>query len=118
MYKIVCISLTLLISTMGMQICSAKTITLNPNETKLLANNSLWTVNATCTVQSAHKGKGKIRISVLKNKGTVNGKNLSTGQATMLNVNSNSSISFSADSGTKINLVNMGPELLQAVCSI
>ncbi|MDR3443237.1 MAG: hypothetical protein P4L65_09485 [Legionella sp.] len=95
----------------------AKTIHLNPNETKSLANNSLWTVNATCNIQSKGQTANKIRIVVLKNHGAVNGKNLSSGQATSVSVKNNSSISVSADAGTEINLINLSSEGLQAVCS-
>lgn len=96
----------------------AKTISLAPNESKSLANTSLFNVHATCTIQCTPKALGKIKIRVLKNNGTVNGKNLSTGQATSLRVTNNSSISVSAESGTQVNLINLGDERVQAVCSI
>ncbi len=96
---------------------NAKTIKLNPNETKLLTNSGLWTLNATCNIQGEQHTKGKIKISILKNKGMINGKNLSTGQTTLLNVKNNTSISVSAESGTQINLMNLGSEHLEAVCS-
>lgn len=96
---------------------NAKTIKLNPNESKMLANNSLWTLNATCVVQSTNQNKSKIKINVIKNSGTVNGKKLSTGQGTLINVKNNSSVSVSAESGTQINLINLGSDELQAVCS-
>lgn len=99
-----------------MQVYS-KTLSLNPNETKLLTNHSLWTLNATCNVQGMNQAKSKIKIIVLKNTGTINGKNLSTGQGTSVTVKNNSSISVSAEAGTQINLINLGSEALQAVCS-
>lgn len=95
---------------------SAKTLKLNPNETKLLTNSAPWTLNATCTIQGQHNNKSKIRISVLKNKGTVNGRSLATGQGTSVIVKNNSSISVSAEAGTQINLINMGGESLEAIC--
>lgn len=117
MSKIINLSIVLLIGFLSSQTHAQKTISLSPNETKLLANNSLWTVNATCTIQGTKKTKSTIRISVLKNKGTVNGKNLSTGQATAVTVKNNSNISVSAEAGTQINIINLGSEGLQAVCS-
>ena len=92
-------------------------IRLAPNETKLLANNTPWTLNATCTIQCIHKNNSKIKINVIKNSGIVNGKNLSTGQGTLIQVKNNSSVSVSAESGTQINLINLGADELQAVCS-
>ena len=82
----------------------AKTISLAPNETKLLANNGPFTLNATCNLHGTHAFHSKVRIVVIKNKGTINGKNLSSGQGTSVNVKNNSTISVSADSGTQINL--------------
>lgn len=96
---------------------AGKTINLSPNETKLLANNALWTLNATCTVQGLHQNKGKIKISVIKNSGVINGKKLSTGQGTLIQVKANSTVSVSAESGTQINLINLGSDELQAICS-
>ena len=117
MTKFLHLSVIILIGFLSSQSHAQKTITLNPNETKLLTNNALWTLNATCTIQGKNQVKSKIRISVLKNKGSVNGKSLSTGQATSVTVKNNSSISVSAESGTQINLINLGAEGLQAVCN-
>jgi hypothetical protein len=116
MSKIINLSIVILIGFLASPV-HAKTLKLSPNETKLLSNNSLWTVNATCTIQSNNKSKNKIRISVLKNKGTINGKNLSSGQATSVTVKNNSSVSVSAEAGTQINLINLGNEGVEAVCN-
>nr|WP_238589577.1 hypothetical protein [Legionella cincinnatiensis] len=94
-----------------------KVIKLSPNETKLLANNTLWTLNATCVVQGAHQNNNKIKINVIKNSGTINGKKLSTGQGTLIQVKTHSTVSVSAESGTQINLINLGSDELEAVCS-
>ncbi|KGP62462.1 hypothetical protein EP47_14435 [Legionella norrlandica] len=104
-----------LISFLSFPMYAQKTIRLGPNETKLLKNSSLWTLNATCNIQG--NADGKIRIIVLKNNGKINGKNLSTGQGTSFKVKNNTSISVSAESGTQINLINLGDQELQAVCS-
>ncbi len=117
MTKYLQLSIVLLIGFLCSQAHAQKTIKLSPNETKLLANNTLWTINATCTIQGTKQTRSKIRISVLKNKGSINGKNLSTGHATTVTVKNNSSISVSAEAGTQINLINLGNEGLQAVCN-
>ena len=117
MAKYINLSIFLLIGFLCSQGHAQKTIKLSPNETKLLTNNTLWTVNATCTIQGSNQTHSKIRISVLKNKGTINGKNVTTGHATMVTVKNNSNISVSAESGTQINLINLGREGLQAVCN-
>ncbi len=117
MNKILTLSLFIIIGLFSSQSHAQKTIKLSPNETKLLANNTLWTLNATCIVQSTHQNNSKIKINVIKNSGMVNGKKLSTGQGTLVQVKNNSSLSVSAESGTQINLINLGTDELEAVCS-
>lgn len=92
-----------------------KTIKLSPKESKSLTNSAMWTLNATCNIQGV-KTKGKILVSVVENKGKVNGKNLSKGQATSLRVKSNDNIAVSAEPGTTVNLVNLGADTVEAVC--
>lgn len=118
MYNMFSLLLSLVIYIFCSNAHASKTIILSPNETRLLSNNTLWNLNATCNVQCAHQSGGKIKISVLKNKGIVNGKNLSSGQTTSLNVKNNSSISVNAEAGTQINLINLGTEQLVAICHL
>lgn len=118
MSKFINLSVLLLIGFLSTPTHAQKIIKLNPNESKQMENNSLWTINATCTVQASGQTNNKIRISVLKNKGTVNGKNVATGHATTVSVKNHSSISVSAEAGTQINLINLGTQGLQAVCSL
>lgn len=92
------------------------TIKLSPKESKSLTNHTLWTLNATCNIQ-VNQPKSKILVSVTENKGQVNGKSLTKGQKTSLNVKNNSSISVSAEPGTTVNLVNLSNDPVQAVCS-
>lgn len=115
MNKTLTLSVFIIIGFFCSQTYAQKTLKISPNETKLLANNTLWKLNATCTIQSTHQGK--IKINVIKNSGTINGRNLSSGQGTLIQVKNNSSVSVSAESGTQINLINLGTEELKAVCS-
>lgn len=117
MSKIISFSIMLVMGFISFQSVAAKTIRLSPHQSQVISNNGLWTVNANCTVQSDNHGRGKIRISVLKNQGTVNGRFLSTGQATSFTVGDNSNISVSAEAGTQINVSNVGASGLEAVCS-
>lgn len=96
----------------------AKTITLEPNESKVLSNSAPWTLTATCNVQADEQIKSKVKVTVTKNKGIINGKNLSTGHGTLVHVKNNTHINVSADSGTEITLVNLGSKHLEAVCSL
>ncbi len=115
MVKILNILILITMGLLSSQV-NAKTLALKSNESKLLTNNSLWTLNATCTIQGTNQTHSKVKISVLKNNGSINGRNLTSGQATFVTVKNNSVISVSAESGTQINLVNLGEEELQAVC--
>jgi hypothetical protein len=116
MSKIINFSIIILIGFFCSPGYSQKTINLSPNESKMMKNGTLWTINATCTIQGAAHNTNKIKISVLKNNGAVNGKALSTGQVTFVTVKNNSNITVSAESGTQINLINLGSDQLQAVC--
>lgn len=115
MSKFLSLSLMVLLGFFSMQAKAEKSIHLAPQEAKQMTNHGLWTLNATCTIQ---EGTGKIKVLVLKNKGTVNGRQLSSGQATYITVADNSSISVSAESGTQINLINLGSKHVHAVCSV
>jgi hypothetical protein len=97
------------------QAYAGKVIKLSPKESKSLTNHSVWTVSATCSIKGG-ENKNKIVVSVTENKGSVNGKNLSKGQKTSVNVKNNDSISVSADPGTTVNLVNLGTDSVEAVC--
>jgi hypothetical protein len=117
MNKILTISIFTIIGLFCSQANAQKTLKIGPNETKLLTNHTLWTLNATCTIQCPHQNNSKIKINVIKNSGIINGKKLSTGQGTLIQVKNNSSVSVSADTGTQINLINLGSEEVLAVCS-
>jgi hypothetical protein len=93
-----------------------KVIKLSPKESKSLTNNYLWTINATCNIQGSQISS-KILVSVEENKGQVNGKNLSKGQATSVSVKNNDHISVSAEPGAIVTLINLGDDSVQAVCS-
>jgi hypothetical protein len=117
MLKAFSYSLFVLFTLLSIQI-HAKTLKLAPKEVKLLANKTPWTLNATCNVLGTHQGTSKVRIVVLKNKGIINGKNLSTGEGTSFKIKGNGVFSFSADSGAQINLINLSSDQLEATCSI
>ncbi|MCX7116640.1 MAG: hypothetical protein NTW94_01775 [Legionellales bacterium] len=100
---------------MSTPVYAQKNIKLAPNETKTLKNPFLWTLNATCNLQGKAR-KGKILVRVLENKGEVNGKKLSKGQSTSVNVNNHDNFSVSAEAGSTVYLVNLGADTLEAVC--
>ena len=101
---------------MSSQVYAGKVITLNSQESKSLTNHTLWTLNATCSIQGKH-ASNRILVSVLENNCKVNGKNLSKGETTSVTVKNHESIHVSAEPGTKVNLVNLSTESVEAVCA-
>ncbi|MCP0912855.1 MULTISPECIES: S-Ena type endospore appendage [Legionella] len=108
--------LLVLIGFMSAQAYAQKVIKLAPKESRSLTNHYAWTLNATCNIQGS-ESKGKIRVSILSNKGKINGQHLSQGQARSLTVKNNDNISVSAEPGTKVHLINLGKTPVQAICS-
>lgn len=117
MSRFINVTVIVLIALCSKPLFAQKIFTLNPNESKKIANTAPWALNANCTVQVSNQAKSRIKVNVVKNTCTVNGKNLGQGQATSVTITNNTNISVSADAGTEINLVNMGSVELRAVCS-
>lgn len=109
--------LLMMIYLLSFQVYAQKILTLSPNESRQLTNRMMWTINATCKIHCTSQTHTKIKISVLKNSGSVNGKNLLSGQTTFVKIKNNASISVRAEPGAQINLMNLGGDRLQAVCS-
>jgi hypothetical protein len=93
-----------------------KVFTLSPHETKSLTNYALWTLNSKCTIKGT-KASNKILVSVLENNCRVNGRSLSKGQATSVTIKNHENISVSAEAGASVNLVNLGSDSVEAVCT-
>lgn len=91
-------------------------LTLSPQSGKMIENNYMWSLNATCQIQ-CKKNAQRIVVSVIKNSSKVNGKSLSKGQKTTFIVHNHDAISVSAEPGAKVNVRNEGSDLVQASCS-
>ena len=90
-------------------------VNLAANASKVITNHTLWTLNATCTIQT--KAQHKIVVSVLDHNGIINGHNLRIGQVMSVVVHDHDSIAVSAEAGTRVTLQNMGTDPIQASCS-
>jgi len=97
---------------------SAQTVNLKlaPKQSKVIANNYMWTINATCTIQT-NDSKKTILVNAVKNKSQVNGKNLNSGQKTSLSVQNNDSLTVSAEPGAQVTILNLGADEVKASCS-
>lgn len=92
-------------------------LTLAPHGSKLIENTYGFSLNATCTMTN-NNGKNTIQLKVVENTGTVNGKHLTKGQSTSLVVKGKKSVSVHAEPGSKVNIQNLGDNLIQATCSV
>ena len=110
-----CVATVFVGALMSTPVHAQKIIKLAPNESKTLKNPFLWTLNATCSLHGKTNG-GKILVRVMENKGEINGKKLSKGQATSVNVRNNDSLFVSAEALSTVNLTNLGATPLEAVC--
>jgi len=113
--KKACITGLVALALMSAPAFAQKVIRLNPKESKSLTNSTLWTLNATCNIQTK-QDKHVILVSIVENKGEVNGKSLLKGQSTSVNVKGNDNISVSAEPGTTVKIVNMSKDSVEADC--
>ena len=101
------------------QPAQAQTIHLNlpPHGSKLIENHYLFSLEATCIINSSEKNN-TIKLHVIENTGTVNGKHLTRGQATSIVVNNQDALSLTAEPGSKVNVLNLSDNIVQANCSV
>lgn len=97
---------------------NAKTInlSLSSHKSQTFTNDYLWTINATCTFH-VNKGNDMIKISSINKNSSINGKNISAGHQTSINVKDQSNITVSAEPGAKVIIQNTSPENITANCS-
>lgn len=84
---------------------------------KLIENTYGFSLDANCTITN-QKGKNKIKLQVVENTGTVNGKHLTKGQSTSVTVQGQKEISVHAEPGSKVNVLNLSDNPVQATCSV
>ncbi len=115
MYKYLSLTaLTIMILATPKVYAHSISLQLAANGTKSVTNHFGRTLSATCKIQT--KSQHKIRVSVSENCGSVNGKNLKSGQARSVMVHNDDSISVSAEPGTQVTLENLGDDPVQATC--
>ena len=117
MKSILHLSVFVAIAAMSMQAHpQSMSVNLAPQQSKMLANSSPLTINATCTIQTKHDAQ-KIQVHVHKNNSHVNGLMIHDGEQKTLKINNHDSISVSAEPGAEVTIVNQGEDSIQAVCS-
>lgn len=112
-YKSFCLIVSTFI--LGSPVAGALSLKLNPKGSQVFENTYHMTVNAVCTLQC--RDVNKIKVSIMNSRGRVNGKTLTSGQATSLSVHDHQSITVTAEPGAKVSLLNLGNFPIQASCS-
>ena len=93
-------------------------LTLAPHGSKLIENNQSFSLNANCVVHAKQEGKNTLRLNVVENNGTINGKKLDKGQSTSLVIHGEKSLTVHAEPGSKVNIQNLSNTTLEATCSV
>lgn len=89
---------------------------LPPNDPQVFSNVFFWTVKATCTVISEY-ADNTIFTTMLKRSGSVNGIPLTAPETMFLTVQPGEKLHISAESGAKVELVNVGLYTIKASCT-
>lgn len=84
--------------------------------TKKVENTTLWTITASCSIQSK-ADKNEVVVSMLKNKGSVNGKSLNPGHKTAIMMHAHNNLTVVAEPGATVNVTNEGQNTIEATCS-
>ena len=115
-FSLFVVSTTVLIAAL-INSAHAMQLTLAPQASQLIENHYGFALNATCTIKANNK-KNKIKLRVLQNTGTINGRHLSQGQSTSVTLQSNDAVSVHAEPGSKVNVENLSDNIIEASCSV
>lgn len=86
------------------------------NDPQIFSNIFFWTIKANCTIIS-ESAENLISVKMLRKTGSVNSQQLTSGDTLEITVQAGDKLSISADSGAKVELVNLGHKTIVASCS-
>lgn len=91
---------------------------LTPNDPQVFSNIFFWKIQAVCTILGESDGAPGTHISarMLRKSGTINDTRLATGDSIGLVVQPGDKLFITADSGAKVEMVNLGEETIIASC--
>lgn len=89
---------------------------LPPHAPQSFANIFFWTIKAVCTVVS-EVPNNTISIKMLHKTGEVNGIPLTVGDTTLFSAHSGDKLYITANSGAKVELLNLGDVSIKASCA-
>lgn len=85
------------------------------NAPQVFSNIFFWKIKATCVIISENTGN-PLSVKMLRKTGSVNETPLETGESLGLTVQSGQTFNVTADSGAKVELVNLGDKAIKASC--
>lgn len=86
------------------------------NDPQVFSNVFFWTIKASCTVISPN-AENPISVKMLSKKGKVNDLALVAGDSMGLVLQNNEKLMITAESGAKVQLVNLGDKTIKAICN-
>ena len=89
---------------------------LAPNTPLALQNPLTWTISFNCTITSSPINNS-IDITVVNGSGTINGTRLSKNQSITWNESPGDVVKVVAEPGAKVQLINLGSQIVQAACA-
>jgi hypothetical protein len=87
------------------------------NEPQILVNPIIFTIKASCTINSENE-ENLLSFTVLKKSGSFNGTKLMAGDNMSYVVHNDETISITALPGAQVELINLGEETMVATCSV
>lgn len=86
-----------------------------PNEAQIFINPMFWAIEAECKI-STEDSSDELRAEVLAKKGKINGITLDKGGVINLVVHAGDKLKIGADSGAKVQIINLGEHTVKATC--
>lgn len=86
------------------------------NDPLVISNILFWQIKAVCVITSENTGN-PLSVKMLRKTGSVNDTLLATGESLGLTLQPGDIFNVTADSGAKVQLVNLGEKTIKATCS-
>jgi len=86
------------------------------NDPLVISNILFWQIKAVCVITSENLGN-PLSVKMLRKTGSVNDTLLATGESMGLTVQPGDIFNVTAESGAKVQLVNLGDKTIKATCS-
>lgn len=89
---------------------------LPPNDPQIFINYMFWAIEVTCKI-IANDESDALNIVALAKKGKINDISIYAGQTLQIIVHPDENLNLSADSGAKVEITNLGLNLVKASCT-